>query len=130
MRFDQTPLRTLASLVSEQASGEFISASKGAEVHVYLQRGRIAWATDSGHPFAFTRYLQTSAAIDADGFRDILESCKREKRPFGETLVAWGLVTSNEIRAALHHQLELALASLRDGGPAQTRVPASRRWCR
>jgi hypothetical protein len=120
MRLDDVPLRALRALVDRKASGEFISASDVAEVHVYLQRGRIAWATDSEHPFAFTRYLQTSAGIDSEGFRDILESCKRERRPLGETLVAWGLVTRDEIRAALRHQLELALAHLRDGGAAQT----------
>jgi hypothetical protein len=120
VRLDEAPFDTLCALVDGRASGEFISASSSAEVHVYLQRGRVAWATDSEHPFAFTRYLQTSAGIDADGFRDILESCKRERRPLGETLVAWGLVTRQEIRAALRHQLELALAHLRDGSAAQT----------
>jgi hypothetical protein len=120
VRVDEAPLRTLGDLVQKRTSGEFICASASAEVHVFLQRGRVAWATDSQHPFAFTRYLQTSAGIDADGFRDILDSCKRERRPLGETLVAWGLVTREEIRAALRHQLELALTALRHGGAAQT----------
>jgi hypothetical protein len=107
-----TPPETLRALVGRQASGELICAAESVEVHVYLQRGRIAWATDSDHPFAFTRHLQQTAGLDAEGFRDILESCKREKRPLGETLVDWGLVTQEQIREALQHQLDLALAAL------------------
>jgi hypothetical protein len=120
MKTDEAPFRTLQTLVRQLASGELICASGEVEVHVYLQRGRVAWATDSAHPFAFTRHLQTTAGIDTEGFRDILESCKRERRPLGETLVSWGLVTQDEIRTALRHQLELALVQLRDGGAAQT----------
>jgi hypothetical protein len=115
-----TPRETLQALVERRASGELICASESVEAHVYLQRGRIAWATDSEHPFAFTRHLQQIAGLDAEGFRDILESCKREKRPLGETLVDWGLVTQDQIREALQHQLDLALAALQHLESAQT----------
>lgn len=120
MRTVVTPPATLRTLVERRASGELICAAESVEVHVYLQRGRIAWATDSEHPFAFTRHLQQIAGLDAEGFRDILESCKREKRPLGETLVDWGLVTQDQIREALQHQLDLALAALHHLESAQT----------
>jgi hypothetical protein len=120
MILDQRPFETLLDLASRGATGELIAASQTAEVHVFLQRGRVAWATDSEHPFAFTRRLQKTAQIDADAFRDILESCKREKRPLGETLVSWGVATPDEVKDALRHQVELALEVLRSSGPAQT----------
>jgi hypothetical protein len=120
MSVDERPLDTLFRLAKREASGELISASARGEVHVYLQRGRVAWATDSEHPFAFTRHLQQTTQIDAASFRDILESCKRERLPLGETLVSWGVATLEEVRDALRHQLELALDVLRNGGPAQT----------
>jgi hypothetical protein len=117
---ERRPIDVLEAVSRREASGELICASATAEVHVFLQRGRIAWATDSEHPFAFTRYLQKTAQIDAEAFRDILESCKREKRPLGETLVSWGVATPEEVRDALRHQVVLALEVLCTGGPAQT----------
>ena len=79
----------LSDLVACEASGELICVSDKFEVHVYFQRGRIAWATDSTRPLAFTRYLLETAKIDPEIFREILESCRREKRPLGETLHAY-----------------------------------------
>ena len=120
MKLDEKPLSTLKDIASASGTGEFICASAGAEVHVFLQRGRVAWATDSQHPFAFTRHLQQVADIDPDSFRDILDSCRREKRPLGETLVSWGVATWDDVRAALRHQIGLALELLARGGAAQT----------
>lgn len=120
MIFDERPLDTLRSIAERRGTGELICASASAEVHVFLQHGRVAWATDSQHPFAFTRYLQKIADIDPDSFRDILDSCRREKRPLGETLVSWGVASWEDVRQALRHQIELAIDVLRGGGPAQT----------
>ncbi len=94
------------------ASGEFICACDAAEVHVYLQRGRIAWATDSEHRFAFASHLQEVAGIGAEEFRHVVEECRRDKLPLGETLVAWGLVSWEGVRRSLSHQIELALTLL------------------
>jgi len=120
MRTEPLPLDALRSVAERGCTGEFICASPTVEVHVYLQRGRIAWATDSEHPFVFTRQLQKTAQIDPESFRDILDSCRREKRPLGETLVSWGVATWDEVKDALRHQIELALDVLHHGGPAQT----------
>ncbi|MBX3232614.1 MAG: hypothetical protein KIT84_16685 [Labilithrix sp.] len=120
MTTDPRPFETLRGIALRAGTGEFICASRTAEVHVYLQRGRLAWATDSEHPFAFTRHLQETAEIDPDSFRDILESCRREKRPLGETLVSWGVASWDDVRGALRHQIELALDVLCRGGPGQT----------
>lgn len=78
------PLAILVELSEARMSGELICASDEAEVHVYLQHGRIAWATDSTHPFAFTRRLREITAIENDTLREILEACKRERRPLGQ----------------------------------------------
>lgn len=114
------PFDALMDLAAAKATGELICVSKAGEVHLFLQRGRVAWATDSDHAFAFTRYLQRTAQIDADAFRDILDSCRREKRPLGETLVSWGVTTREEVREALAHQICLALQVLRRVGGART----------
>lgn len=93
-------------------SGEFIYATSDLEVHVFLQRGRIAWATDSSRPFEFTRFLRARCRIEDEVFRDVLEECRRSRKPLGQTLVAWELSTWEDVRASLRHQLGLALGSL------------------
>lgn len=117
---ERNALETISELAARTVSGELICASDSAEVHVYFQRGRIAWATDSTRPLAFTRHLLETAQIDVEIFREILESCRREKRPLGETLIAWGVATREEVLLALRHQIQMALALVRDAQPMQT----------
>jgi hypothetical protein len=102
----------LLSLAGAGASGELVCASPVGEFHVYLQEGRIAWATDSKHPFAFAAHLQDTAGIDVDTFRHVVEECRRERLPLGETLVEWGLTTIEGVRNALGRQVGRALELL------------------
>lgn len=120
MSSDRSALDRIALLARQAATGELICASDVVEVHVHLQRGRVAWATDARHPLAFTRHLLETAQIDGEIFREILESCRREKRPLGETLIAWGVATFEEVRDSLRHQIELALRALVSLGSVET----------
>src|SRR5688572_24680170 len=104
--------RDLADCVRRGMSGEFICASPATEVHVHLQSGRIAWATDSRHAFVFTRHLQEHAKVRAEQFREVLDACRREHLPLGETLIDWKLATLEQVRAALHFQISCALTEL------------------
>lgn len=107
-----TPLDALHEQVKASASGELICAAPSCEIHVYLQAGRVAWATDSTQPFAFSRYLLEHTSLTKETLQEVLESCRRDRLPLGETLVAWKVVTLDEIRGALHHQIEGAIDSL------------------
>ncbi len=114
------PIDQLRQLTGAAASGELICASSQVEIHVFLQAGRIAWATDSRHPFAFATHLQSIARIDPDTLRQVVEECRRERLPLGETLVEWGLATWDGVRTALSHQIALAVAQLATLEVAQT----------
>lgn len=87
---------------------------------MYLQAGRIAWATDSRHRFAFASHLQSIAHIEPDTLRQVVEECRRERLPLGETLVQWGLATWEAVRTALSHQISLAVSQLAQMETAQT----------
>lgn len=102
----------LSELVKRGASGEFICATSSLEIHVYLQRGRIAWATDSKHPFAFAKHLQETADVDEGTFKEVVDTCRRDRLPIGETLVQWNLVSWEQVRASLCHQIRLAFEEL------------------
>lgn len=113
-----SPLESLLEVAQNGASGELVCVSKTCELHVFVQAGNIAWATDSNAPFAFGRYLLEHTTLTRDTFQEVLESCRRDRLPLGETLIAWQLVTLEEIREALAHQIRGAIATLvgcRDG---------------
>lgn len=115
----ERPFAVLERYVAQEASGELICVGT-AETHVYLQRGRIAWATDSRHPLAFTSCLQAATGITDATFRDVLEECRRGRLPLGETLVLWQLATPEQVRDALRRQIDVALGLLREEASAQT----------
>jgi hypothetical protein len=105
-------LSAIQSLASRAATGELICASSDLEVHVYLQRGRIAWATSSKAELAFSRDLLRRTGVDKETFREIIEDCRKSRRPLGETLVAWGLATREDVRESLRLQMQHALSTL------------------
>jgi len=114
------PLAELLDLAARGGTGEFICAAAAVEIHVYLQRGRVAWATSSTHPFEFARYIREHNKVDDTTFRHVVEECRRDKLPLGETLVAWELLTWDDVNAALRHQVRLALATLSQCADART----------
>ncbi|HSD88959.1 MAG TPA: hypothetical protein VLB44_15635, partial [Kofleriaceae bacterium] len=114
------PIDELQRLSRAGVNGELICAASQVEIHVFLQAGRIAWATDSRHPFAFASHLQTIARIDPDTLRQVVEECRRERLPLGETLVEWGLANWDGVRTALAHQISLAVSQLESLDVAQT----------
>jgi hypothetical protein len=113
MSEQEKPLAALLGLVRDGASGEFVCVSSTCELHVYLQSGRIAWATDSTLPFAFSRHLLENTSLAKETFHEVLEACRHDRLPLGETLIEWHVVTREEIRAALMHQIRAAMESLR-----------------
>lgn len=117
---EQDALQALRRLAGDKATGELVCASGRAEVHVHFQEGRVAWATSSAARFAFTRYVLEQCDIDREAFKELVHECRREKKPLGETLIEWGVATEEQVRRALQRQVEDALETLREGGPAQT----------
>lgn len=115
-----TPVTQLARLVASRATGEFIVACAEAEVHLYLQAGRIAWGTTTAERFVFRRYLLETLHVDAEALQGVFEECQRTRKPLGEALVAWQLLTPAQVRDALRAQVQVTLESLERCGAAQT----------
>lgn len=104
----------------EAATGEFIAVSEAVEVHVYLQAGKLAWGTTSANRFVFLSYLKTVHGIEPLVIQEALAESYRERRPFGETLVRWGVVTFDQVKEGLRTQVVASLISLRALDVAQT----------
>jgi predicted regulator of Ras-like GTPase activity (Roadblock/LC7/MglB family) len=112
-------LAKLLDAVQREANGEFLCACREGEFHVYLQGGRIAWATDSKHRRAFTQHLKQSAGVDEASIEAVVSDCRRTRRPLGEALVTWKLATRDQVRGALRHQIEEALKMVDAPGECQ-----------
>jgi hypothetical protein len=109
----------LRQLAREGATGEFVAAAGAVEVHVYLQAGRVAWGTTSEDRLVFRQHL-LSVGIADDEISHVVESCRRTRRPLGETLVATGLCTEGQVRDGLAAQVRSSLSSLDRCQGAQT----------
>jgi hypothetical protein len=107
-----SPLEHLREAVERGASGELICATRRSEVHVHVQKGRVAWATDSERPYAFTRHLVEHGRVTREELQEVLKECRRTRSPLGESLVSWGLATADQVRDALRHQIRIALETL------------------
>ncbi|MDP1829336.1 MAG: hypothetical protein Q8L48_39085 [Archangium sp.] len=114
------PLSTLARYASAGATGELIAVGDGLEVHVFLQAGRIAWGTTTAERFVFRRHLTSAFQVDEQALQAALAEGQRSRRPLGETLVARGILTLDQVREGLRAQVVSALASLERCAGGQT----------
>ena len=114
-----TPVRLLERLTRENATGEIIAASDRGEIHVFLQEGRVAWATSSAARFAFTRHLIARCGIDQEAIKEVVKECQRTRKPLGETLVEWQLATADQVRNALLAQVTDVVHELEDNDEAR-----------
>lgn len=112
------PLEALRELVEARATGELVCTTDEGELHVHLQEGRVAWATSSCATFSFSSYIVQRCNIDRAALRDLVEECRRNRRPFGETLVEWGIASEDTVREALERQVREALVGMRSTGHA------------
>ena len=113
---EASALERLYDLAHRGCTGELICAMADVEVHVHLQAGRIAWATSSLHRLAFARYVVEECDIDSVALRELVLECQRERKPLGETLIAWGVASADGVRTALRRQVVEAVGCLGTGG--------------
>lgn len=104
-RLMDRPLETLRTLAENGSSGEFIAVLDSAEVHVYLKRGRIAWAIASDSPGTLMRHLADECKLYRHEIEAVVRDCRENRRPLGEGLIAWGFATQEQVRAALQKQI-------------------------
>jgi hypothetical protein len=105
------------------AAGELIFTSESAVGAVFIERSRICWAAANGLARRLTELLVESAGVGADTIESFYRRCKSERRPLGETLVSEGLVSANDLRAALAQHTVESLVALVDSGQTASWYP-------
>jgi hypothetical protein len=111
---------TLVALAKAGATGELVCSCGDRDARVYLQRGRVAWANDCMHRHAFTGHLKQHARLGTPAIEAVVIECRNTRRPIGETLVERRLATAEQVRAALRHQIGLALHNGECGGAGRS----------
>lgn len=118
-------LCALLEMIDEAHAGEsgsivFGGGSKGV---ILVQSGRVCWAASPAFPAGLSHRLRRDAAIDDGQFAAIFRECRESGKPFGETLVAHGVVTFEALRTALLQHIAETLLHLA-GEPSPRWVPS------
>lgn len=118
-------LCALLEMIDDVHAGEsgsivFGGSSRGI---VLVQSGRVCWASSPSVATRLSHRLRSDSAAGDRKLAAIFSECRDSGKPFGQTLVARGLVTFEALRAALlQHTAETLLQLASD--PAPRWVPA------
>jgi hypothetical protein len=93
----------------------------GSEGVILVERKRVCWALASEMP-RLTDILcaQETPPLPRRKMEDVFRRCQREHTPFGEALLASGMITENGLRTALSLHSGEAIARLAQGGAEPT----------
>ncbi|MFO0561987.1 MAG: hypothetical protein U0269_28500 [Polyangiales bacterium] len=119
MRSNLPAIEALSQLATRGASGEFICRTAARETHVFLLKGRVAWAFDNHARSVFWKSLSASASVDQATQRAVIEECRRTGRSVADTIVEWGVATREQVFDALDEQVRASLEPMRAEPSAQ-----------
>lgn len=95
------------------AVGELVVRTEDAVCGaVFIERGRICWAYARGLAARLTQLLMAPSGVDAATMEGLYRRCKAERVPLGELLVDYGIVTPEQLHAALLEHTAESLAAL------------------
>lgn len=100
--------------MADEAPGEsgrivFGGASQGI---ILVQSGRICWAASPSMSARLSHRLRQDASVDDRRLAEVFRECRETGEPFGQTLVARGVVTFDALRTALLQHTAEALIHL------------------
>jgi hypothetical protein len=119
-------LCALLAMIDDVHAGEsgsivFGGGSKGI---ILVQSGRVCWAASPARAARLSHRLRRDASIDDRQLAAIFRECGASGKPFGETLIARGVVTYATLRAALLAHTAEALLHLAEE-PSPLWVPSA-----
>ncbi len=107
---DVSALVAFDHVTKKKARGVFhLKRSNGDVTTIYLHEGSVAFvdAKPWSEDHALGRIFYAQKKLTEPQVRDAVERSKRERRPFGKTLLALGLVNANALVVALREQVRL-----------------------
>ena len=114
------PRERLLEYVSWGISGEFIVSLDSRKIRVFLQKGRVAWATDSLSERRLIHYIMGYCRLDQNTVCALFDESIQKKRHFADILVDEGFAPIDTVRLAIHGQIRDVLCSLSSIDAAST----------
>lgn len=109
----RVPVPDVLSLANAMGlEGELTFSLRDATKRVHLRGGSIVFASSSLVDDRLGEQLLAQGRISRRSFDDASDECIREKKKFGKVLVERGLLTSHDLYAAVHDQIEAIVLSL------------------
>lgn len=93
--------RAIHEALANPAGGEVIVRAGGHVGRVYLHREAIAWVTCDTVRTRLQDVLEADAGLDRDTLQAVIEECKHTRSNFGDTLLAWSLLSAETLRECL-----------------------------
>ena len=90
----------------QRQSGALSMFTKHSEVTLYIQKGRVDFASSRGMrgEFLIGRYLVDIGAVTREELSNVLDHRSGNKRLLGELLIQLGMVTDDQVKRALTRQ--------------------------
>jgi len=109
-------LCSLLEMADEVHAGESgsIVFGGGSNGIILVQSGRICWAASPFIAARLSHRLRQTAAVDEHQLAAVFRECRESGKPFGQTLVARGLVTFDALRTVLLQHTAETLIRLAD----------------
>lgn len=105
-------LRTVANAAPRGATGELRMRTQTLDAKVYLERGRLAWATSSRSRYSLGREIARRSKLSPSDLRAALEEAMRQRLPLGEALARANIVHLDTVRELLRAQIANALSTI------------------
>lgn len=104
--------RVLADLSAEQGEGELVIRSPDGVGRVHLVAGRVAWVQVVDARPTFTRKLVDGGFVSREDIKHVVDECRRTGANFCNTLLEWGLIDPEALRALLRDDIGQGLSNI------------------
>lgn len=94
-------LRRAIAEARESQGGDVIVRAQNRVGRIIFDRGRVAWAHISDEPGSLAAMLAGEGSITRDEVRSVIEECSATGENFAEVLVAWDLITREQLKQVL-----------------------------
>ncbi len=96
-------------------AGTYLVQEAGAEEpsgRIMVEYGRVCWASSRFYSLRLSDVLAQEAGLQRSQLQTVVRFCREHGKPYGETLIARGLVAPEQLRHALRHQTTSALLAI------------------
>ncbi len=105
-------LRRAIAEARASSGGDVIVRAEHRVGRIIFDRGRVAWAHVSDEPGSLATILAGEGSITREEVRAVIEECSATGQNFVDVLVAWELITREQLRSVLARWIRAKIARI------------------